>query len=125
MLGVFAANRILNMKTATSQPTGAMIWGVGAALHEEAAIDPRHGYFVNNDLAGHHGISHADFPAIEAVFLEEVDDKTNPLKIKGVGELGALTDKIVSVHLGGAGVSPIQTFDTQADRQARSGTPNS
>ena len=32
MLGVFAAGRILNMKTATSQATGAMIWGVGAAL---------------------------------------------------------------------------------------------
>ena len=125
MLGVFAAGRILNMKTATSQPTGAMIWGVGTALREEAAIDPRHGYFVNHDMAGYHGISHADIPAIEAAFLEEVDDKTNPLKIKGVGERGALTNEIVSVHLGGAGVSPIQTFDTQADRQAQSGTPKS
>lgn len=88
MLGVFAAGRILNMKTAVSQATGAMIWGVGAALHEEAVIDPRHGYFVNNDLAGYHVPSHADIPAIEAVFLDEVDDKTNPLKIKGIGELG-------------------------------------
>ena len=88
MLGVFAAGRILNRKTATNQATGAMIWGVGAALHEEAAIDPRHGYFVNNDLAGYHVPSHADIPAVEAYFLDEVDDKTNPLKIKGVGELG-------------------------------------
>ena len=32
--------------------------------------------------------SHADIPAIEVHFLQEVDDKTNPLKIKGVGELG-------------------------------------
>ena len=32
--------------------------------------------------------THADIPNIEAVFLPEVDDKTNPLKIKGVGELG-------------------------------------
>jgi len=88
MLGVFAAGRILNRKTATSQATGAMIWGVGAALHEEAVIDSRHGYFVNNDLAGYHVPSHADIPAVEAYFLEEVDDKTNPLKIKGVGELG-------------------------------------
>ena len=88
MLGVFAAGRILNRKTATSQATGAMIWGVGSALHEEAAIDARHGYFVNNDLAGYHVPSHADIPAVEAYFLDEVDDKTNPLKIKGVGELG-------------------------------------
>ena len=32
--------------------------------------------------------SHAKIPAIEAYFLDETDDKTNPLKIKGVGELG-------------------------------------
>ena len=87
-MGVFAAGRILHMKTATSQATGSMIWGVGAALHEHAVIDPRYGHFVNHDLAGYHVPCHADIPAIEAHFLPEVDDKTNPLKIKGVGELG-------------------------------------
>lgn len=88
MLGVFAAGRILNMKTATSQATGAMIWGVGSALFEDAVVDTRFGTFVNHDLAEYHLPSHADIPAVEAVFLDEVDDKTNPLKIKGVGELG-------------------------------------
>jgi xanthine dehydrogenase YagR molybdenum-binding subunit len=88
MLGVFAAGRILNEKTAKSQATGAMIWGVGAALHEHAVVDARFGYFVNHDLAEYHVPSHADIPAIEAHFISEVDDKTNPLKIKGVGELG-------------------------------------
>ncbi|MET3381544.1 MULTISPECIES: xanthine dehydrogenase family protein molybdopterin-binding subunit [Variovorax] len=88
MLGMFAAGRILNMKTATSQATGAMIWGVGSALFEDAVIDPRYGAFVNHDLAEYHVPAHADIPAVEAVFLDEVDDKTNPLKIKGVGELG-------------------------------------
>ena len=88
MLGVFAAGRILNDKTAKSQAVGAMIWGVGAALHEIAIVDPRFGCFVNHDLTSYHVPSHADIPAIEAYFLPEVDDKTNPLKIKGVGELG-------------------------------------
>ena len=88
MLGVFAAGRILNTKTATSQVLGGMIWGVGNALHEDAVIDPRFGFFVNHDLAEYHVPVHADIPAIEAIFLPEVDDKTNPLKIKGVGELG-------------------------------------
>jgi xanthine dehydrogenase YagR molybdenum-binding subunit len=88
MLGVFAAGRILNLKTATSQAMGGMIWGVGSALHEEALIDPRVGYFANHDLAGYHVPAHADIPAIEVHFLPEVDDKANPLKIKGVGELG-------------------------------------
>jgi xanthine dehydrogenase YagR molybdenum-binding subunit len=88
MLGVFAAGRILNDKTARSQAVGAMIWGVGSALFEAAAIDGRYGCFVNHDLAEYHVPAHADIPAIEAYFLPEVDDKTNPLKIKGVGELG-------------------------------------
>ena len=88
MLGVFAAGRILNDKLAKSQAVGAMIWGVGSALHEDAVVDARHGCFVNHDLAEYHVPTHADIPAIEAHFLAEVDDKTNPLKIKGVGELG-------------------------------------
>jgi xanthine dehydrogenase YagR molybdenum-binding subunit len=88
MVGVFAAGRILNEKTARSQAMGAMIWGVGLALHEDAVIDKRTGHFVNHDLAEYHVPSHADIPNIEVHFLPEVDDKTNPLKIKGVGELG-------------------------------------
>lgn len=88
MLGVFAAGRILNDKLAKSQAVGAMIWGVGGALHEDAVLDARYGCFVNHDLAEYHVPAHADIPAIEAHFIAEVDDKTNPLKIKGVGELG-------------------------------------
>ena len=87
-LGVFAAGRTLKMLTATSQATGAMIWRVGAALLEKAVIDARLGYFVNNDLAGDHVPACAGIPAIEAVFLDEVDDKAHPPKIKGLGELG-------------------------------------
>lgn len=88
LLGVFAAGRILNEKTAKSQISGAMIWGVGTALHEHAVIDKRDGHFVNHDLAEYHVPSHADIPKIDVFFLNEIDDKTNPLKIKGVGELG-------------------------------------
>jgi xanthine dehydrogenase YagR molybdenum-binding subunit len=88
MLGVFAAGRILNAKTARSQLLGGMIWGVGTTLHEEAALDARHGYFANHDLAEYHVPVHADCPDIDAILLPEVDDKANPLKIKGLGELG-------------------------------------
>lgn len=88
MLGVFAAGRILNAKTARSQLLGGMVWGVGTALHEEAALDARHGFFANHDIAEYHVPVHADIPAIDVVLLPEVDDKANPLKIKGLGELG-------------------------------------
>ena len=64
------------------------MWGLGAALHEHAVSDPGWGCFVNRDLADDDAPSHADIPAIEIHFLPELDDKTPPLTIKGVGELG-------------------------------------
>src|SRR3954463_1770360 len=89
MLGVFAAGRVLNAKTARSQAIGGMVFGVGAALHEDLILDPRFGHFVNHDLAEYHVPVHADIPAsVEAVFLPELDERSNPLKSKGIGELG-------------------------------------
>jgi xanthine dehydrogenase YagR molybdenum-binding subunit len=88
MLGVFAAGRVLNAKTARSQAIGGMVFGLGAALQEAMTLDPRFGYFVNHDLAEYHVPVHADIPAIDAIFLAELDDRSNPLKSKGIGELG-------------------------------------
>lgn len=87
-LGVFTAGRILNPKTARSQLLGAMAMGIGGALFEELVVDKRHGYFVNHDLAEYHVPVHADVPHTEVVILEELDDKSSPMKAKGVGELG-------------------------------------
>lgn len=88
MLGVFAAGRIINPKTARSQLIGGMIWGASSALHEAAHVDDRYGNFVNGDLAEYLVPVHADIPDIEAVMLDDFDDKANHLGIKGVGELG-------------------------------------
>ncbi|HEX4694439.1 aldehyde oxidoreductase molybdenum-binding subunit PaoC [Sphingomonas sp.] len=88
MLAVCAAGRILNPKSARSQVIGAMTMGVGAALMEELAVDKRFGFFVNHDLAGYEVPVHADIPHQEVIFLDEADDKANPMKAKGVGELG-------------------------------------
>src|SRR5882672_5467740 len=88
MLGVFTAGRILNEKTARSQAIGGMIFGVGAALEEAMILDTRFGSFVNRDLAEYLVPVHADIPDVDAIFLPELDNKSNPLKSKGVGELG-------------------------------------
>jgi xanthine dehydrogenase YagR molybdenum-binding subunit len=88
MLGVFAAGRILNAKTARSQLIGGMIWGVSAALYEEAVVDPRFGAFITQDLANYHVPVHADIGEVDAVMLDEFDTHANVLGSKGVGELG-------------------------------------
>lgn len=88
MLAVCAAGRILNPKAARSQVIGGMTMGVGAALMEELAVDKRHGFFVNHDLAGYEVPVHADIPHQEVIFLDETDPISSPMKAKGVGELG-------------------------------------
>ena len=85
---VFAAGRILNAKTARSQVIGGIIWGIGGALTEDGVTDTRFGNFVNRDLAEYHVPVNADIPRLDVSFLPERDDKTNPLKTKGIGELG-------------------------------------
>src|SRR6266849_3696163 len=88
MLGVFAAGRILNPKTARSQMIGGMTWGMGSALMEENHVDPRYGSFVNQDLARYHGAENPDVGALEVVLLDEADPHGSPLGSKGIGELG-------------------------------------
>ena len=88
MLGVFAAGRILNSKTARSQMLGGMTWGIGSALIEENHVDPRYGSFINQDLASYHVAVNADVGALDVMFLEEADPHGSPLGSKGIGELG-------------------------------------
>jgi len=88
MLGVFAAGRVLNAKTARSQCLGGMTFGIGTALTEELVHDPRTGKLVNHDLAEYHVPVNADVPQLEVHFLDERDIHANPIHAKGIGELG-------------------------------------
>ncbi|WP_066767985.1 aldehyde oxidoreductase molybdenum-binding subunit PaoC [Sphingobium sp. CCH11-B1] len=88
MGGAFAAGRILNPKSARSQVIGAMTMGVGAALMEALEVDTRFGFFVNHDMAEYVVPVHADIPEQDVLFIDELDDKSSPMKAKGVGELG-------------------------------------
>ena len=88
MHGSFAAGRILNAKTARSQCLGGMTFGIGMALTEELAFDPRDGHVANHNLAEYHLAVNADVPQITVELLEERDDWANPLQAKGIGELG-------------------------------------
>jgi xanthine dehydrogenase YagR molybdenum-binding subunit len=88
MLGVFAAGRILNSKTARSQMLGGMTWGIGSALMEENTVDQRYGSFIAQDLASYHVAVNADVGEMEVVFVQEDDPHGSPLGSKGIGELG-------------------------------------
>jgi xanthine dehydrogenase YagR molybdenum-binding subunit len=88
MTSAFGCGRILNPMTATSQIAGGMVWGVGQALMEETVEDLRTGRLAVRDLADYHVPVQADIPEIDVIFIDEKDEKINPLGIKGVGEIG-------------------------------------
>ncbi len=88
MLGVFAAGRVLNAKTARSQCLGGMTFGIGTALTEDLIHDKRDGKLVNRDLAEYHVPANADVPQMDVHFLDERDIHANPIHAKGIGELG-------------------------------------
>jgi xanthine dehydrogenase YagR molybdenum-binding subunit len=88
VVSAVAAGRILNPKIAGSQILGAVVGGIGMALHEETATDHRFGRFMTHNLADYHVPVNADIHAIDVIFVEEKDEEINPLGIKGVGEIG-------------------------------------
>jgi xanthine dehydrogenase YagR molybdenum-binding subunit len=84
-----AAGRIINAKTAASQVSGAVVWGISQALHEETFTDHRLGRFMNHNYAEYHVAVNKDIPAIEVIFADEEDRiVSKQLGAKGVGEIG-------------------------------------
>ena len=88
VLGAFAAGRIMNAKTATSQLMGGLIWGVSSAVHEATEIDRRHARYYNTDLAEYLIPVNADIGTIDVTVLDVPDTNFNPLGIRGIGEIG-------------------------------------
>jgi xanthine dehydrogenase YagR molybdenum-binding subunit len=88
VVNAVAAGRILNTKTARSQIMGAVVWGIGMALHEETLLDHELGRIMNANIAEYHVPVNADVHDIEVIFVDEPDAIINPLGIKGIGEIG-------------------------------------
>jgi xanthine dehydrogenase YagR molybdenum-binding subunit len=88
LLGVFAAGRIVNPRTARSQFVGGMTMGLSMALHENSVWDPRVGQVANHDLAEYHVTVNADVGDVQAHWLDEHDPYVNAMGTKGIGEIG-------------------------------------
>ncbi len=88
MVGVFAAGRIVNARTAHSQLIGGMTMGLSMALHEDGVPDAAFGGFANHDLSTYHVATVADVGDIDVSWIDEVDDDVNPIGTKGIGEIG-------------------------------------
>ncbi|MEU0743271.1 xanthine dehydrogenase family protein molybdopterin-binding subunit [Streptomyces sp. NPDC006134] len=90
VVGVYSAGRIINPVTARSQLTGGLVWGIGQALLEESAVDPRLGRFVSKNLAGFLVPVQADIPDLDVSFVDEYDPHAGALGGRGIGELAPI-----------------------------------
>lgn len=88
VVSAVAAGRIINTKTAASQVSGAVVWGISQALHEETQMDHALGRFMNHNLGEYHVAVNADIHDIDVIFVQEDDRIVSRLGAKGVGEIG-------------------------------------
>ena len=86
-VGAFDGGVILNAKTAHSQLIGGITYGIGMALLEETLVDVESGRVVNANIAEYLVPVNADIPDIQAVFVPNEERQSNPLGVKGIGEL--------------------------------------
>lgn len=87
LTGAYGIGRVVNPLLARSQCNGGMIGGMGMALMERTALDPRDGRPVNAHMADYLMPVNLDIPELEALFVDEVDPHVNPLGVKGIGEI--------------------------------------
>jgi xanthine dehydrogenase YagR molybdenum-binding subunit len=90
VVGVYSAGKILNAKTARSQMTGGIIWGISQALLERAETDLGLGRSLSKNRSGYLVPVNVDVPEIEASFVDEFDPHASALGVRGIGELGAI-----------------------------------
>ncbi len=88
VVSAVAAGRIISAKTARSQISGAVVWGISQALHEDSKLDHALGRFMNHNLSEYHVPVNADIHDIDVLFVEEDDRVVSRIGAKGVGEIG-------------------------------------
>ncbi len=88
-LAVHESGRIVNPQTARDQIRGAVLQGIGQALHEDLLYDSASGQPLTTGYYRARHLTHLDAPAIDVRFLE-VDDGYGPFGAKAVGESGII-----------------------------------
>jgi CO/xanthine dehydrogenase Mo-binding subunit len=87
MLIACDVGRAINPMIVEGQLVGGAVQGLGFALLEELAYDEQ-GQLQTASLADYLLPSSYDAPAITTVLIEQARSPSNPLGVKGVGEVG-------------------------------------
>jgi CO/xanthine dehydrogenase Mo-binding subunit len=88
-VAVHDSGRIMNPLSAKGQIQGAVVQGIGMALHEDMVYDRRSGQPLTAGYYGARIATHLDAPDIEVIFVQ-VDDGYGPYGAKSIGEAGII-----------------------------------
>ena len=86
---VHDSGRLMNPLSAKGQIAGAVIQGIGMALHEDMVYDRRTGQPLTGGYYSARIATHLDAPDVEVTFLEN-DDGYGPFGAKSIGEAGII-----------------------------------
>ena len=86
---VHDSGRLMNPLSAKGQIAGAVIQGIGMALHEDMVYDRRSGQPLTGGYYSARVATHLDAPDVEVTFLEN-DDGYGPFGAKSIGEAGII-----------------------------------
>jgi xanthine dehydrogenase YagR molybdenum-binding subunit len=87
VVSVADCGTVVSPRTARSQVEGGVVWGIGATLREASEVDPRHGGFLNANLAEYVVPVAADIGEIDVHFVDKPDTRFNAAGAKGLGEV--------------------------------------
>jgi len=88
-VAVHDSGRLMNPLSAKGQIQGAVIQGIGMALHEDLVYDRKSGQPLTAGYYGARIATHLDAPEVEVIFIES-DDGYGPYGAKSIGEAGII-----------------------------------
>jgi xanthine dehydrogenase YagR molybdenum-binding subunit len=90
IVSAFDVGRAVNPLLLKSQLLGGIVFGLGMALLEETALDPRLGRVLGASLADYHIPVQADVPEIEILIADKADQEATPFGAKTAGMMGVV-----------------------------------
>ena len=89
---------LVNPVLAGGQVTGGVIQGIGQAMHENCVYDPESGQLLTGSYMDYRMPRADDVPDVDLNFVEDIPCTSNPMGMKGAGEVGSIGAPPAVVH---------------------------
>ena len=89
---------VVNPLLAGGQVSGGIVQGIGQAVHEGCVYKPESGQLLSGSFMDYCLPRAGDLPAFEMNFIDDIPCTTNPMGIKGAGEVGSMGAPPAVVH---------------------------